>query len=88
VSSFLAASSKDFPSTLSFHAFAKSVFLVTAPHMRLKSAFRQRSSPRLCIVTQSEARTTFEIRPSSAVCGKRVRTRCSVTANPMCNRND
>ena len=45
VASLLAASCKDFPSTLSFHAFAKSVLLMTAPHMRLKSAFRQRSSP-------------------------------------------
>jgi hypothetical protein len=42
VASLLAASCKDFPSTLSFHAFAKSVLLMSAPHMRLKSPFRQR----------------------------------------------
>ena len=38
----LAALRKDFPSTLSFHANAESVFLVTAAHMGLKRTFGQR----------------------------------------------
>jgi hypothetical protein len=45
VAPFFAASCKNFPSTLRFHALAKPVLLMSAPHMRLKSAFRQRSSP-------------------------------------------
>ncbi len=45
VAPFLAACGKDFPSTLGLHAFAESVFLVAAPHVRLISAFRQRKSP-------------------------------------------
>ena len=43
VAPFLAALRKDFPSTLALHACAEAVFLVTAAHMRLKSAFRQRT---------------------------------------------
>lgn len=45
VAPFLAACGKDFPSALGLHAFAESVFLVAAPHVRLISAFRQRKSP-------------------------------------------
>jgi len=45
VAPFFAACGKDFSSTLGFHAFAESVFLVAAPHVRLISAFRQRKSP-------------------------------------------
>ena len=45
VAPFFAASCKNFPSTLRFHALAKAVLFMSAPHMRLKSAFRQRSSP-------------------------------------------
>ena len=45
VAPFFAACGKDFPSTLGLHAFAESVFLVAAPHVRLISAFRQRKSP-------------------------------------------
>jgi hypothetical protein len=45
VASLLAASCKDFPSTLSLHPFAKSVLLMPAPHMRLKCPLRQRQSP-------------------------------------------
>src|ERR1700722_18624334 len=45
VAPFFAACGKDFPSTLGLHAFAESMFLVAAPHVRLISAFRQRKSP-------------------------------------------
>jgi hypothetical protein len=45
VAPFFAACGKDFSSTLSFHAFAESMFFVAAPHVRLISAFRQRKSP-------------------------------------------
>jgi len=45
VAPFFAACGKDFSSTLGFHAFAESMLLVAAPHMRLISAFRQRKSP-------------------------------------------
>ena len=40
---FFAALRKDFPSTLTLHAFAEAVFFVTAAHMGLKRTFRQRS---------------------------------------------
>jgi hypothetical protein len=43
VAPLLAACRKYFPSTLALHASAESMLLMTAPHMRLKSAFRQRS---------------------------------------------
>lgn len=43
VAPFLAALRKDFPSTLALHACAEAVLLMTAAHMRLKSAFRQRA---------------------------------------------
>lgn len=43
VASFLAALRKDLASTRVLHACAEAVFLVTAAHMRLKGAFRQRS---------------------------------------------
>ena len=42
VASLFAALRKDFPSTLTLHAFAEAVFLVTAAHMGLKRTFRQR----------------------------------------------
>jgi hypothetical protein len=45
VAPFFPACGKDFSSTLGLHAFAEAVFLVTAAHMRLISAFRQRKSP-------------------------------------------
>ena len=47
VAPLLAACRKYLPSTLALHSSAKSVLLMAAPHMRLKSAFRQRSSPLL-----------------------------------------
>jgi hypothetical protein len=43
VASFFAALRKDLASTLTLHAFAEAVFLVTAAHMGLKRTFRQRS---------------------------------------------
>ena len=43
VAPFFAALRKDFPSTLTLHAFAEAVLLVTAAHMGLKRTFRQRS---------------------------------------------
>jgi len=43
VASFAAALCKNFASTLAFHACAEAVLLVTAAHMGLKGAFRQRS---------------------------------------------
>jgi hypothetical protein len=46
VAPFFAASCKDFPSTLRFHALTKAMFLMTPPHMRLKCPFRQRLIPR------------------------------------------
>lgn len=42
VAPLLAACRKYLPSTLALHSCAKSMLLMTAPHMRLKSAFRQR----------------------------------------------
>jgi hypothetical protein len=43
VAPLLAACRKYLPSTLALHSCAKSMLLMAAPHMRLKSAFRQRS---------------------------------------------
>jgi len=43
VAPLLAACRKYLPSTLALHSSAKSMLLMAAPHMRLKSAFRQRS---------------------------------------------
>jgi hypothetical protein len=43
VAPLLAACRKYLPPTLALHPSPKSVLLMTAPHMRLKSAFRQRS---------------------------------------------
>jgi hypothetical protein len=43
VAPLLAACRKYLPSTLALHSCAEPVLLMTAPHMRLKSAFRQRS---------------------------------------------
>ena len=43
VAPLLAACRKYLPSTLALHSCAKSMLLMTAPHVRLKSAFRQRS---------------------------------------------
>jgi hypothetical protein len=43
VAPLLAALGQNFPSTLTLHALAEAVLLVTAAHMRLKRAFRQRS---------------------------------------------
>jgi len=45
VAAFCAASCKDFPSTLGFHARAKPMLLVAGAHMGLKSAFGHRLSP-------------------------------------------
>jgi hypothetical protein len=45
MTSLFAALRKDLPSTLALHALTKAVLFVTAAHMRLKSAFRQESSP-------------------------------------------
>jgi hypothetical protein len=42
VAPLLAACREYFPSTLALHSCAEPVLLMTAPHMRLKSAFRQR----------------------------------------------
>jgi hypothetical protein len=42
MASLFAALRKDFPSTLTLHAFAEAVLLVTAAHMGLKRTFRQR----------------------------------------------
>jgi hypothetical protein len=42
VAPFLAALRKDFPSTLALHPCAEAMLLMTAAHVRLKSAFRQR----------------------------------------------
>ena len=43
VAPLLAACRKYLPSTLALHSCAEAVLLMTAAHMRLKSAFRQRS---------------------------------------------
>ena len=43
VAPLLAACRKYLPSTLALHSCAEPVLFMTAPHMRLKSAFRQRS---------------------------------------------
>ena len=43
VAPLLATLGQYFPSTLALHALAEAVLLVTAAHMRLKRAFRQRS---------------------------------------------
>ena len=43
VAPLLAACRKYFPSTLALHSCSESVLFMAAPHMRLKSAFRQRS---------------------------------------------
>jgi hypothetical protein len=45
MTSLFAALRKDLPPTLALHALTKAVLFVTAAHMRLKSAFRQESSP-------------------------------------------
>jgi hypothetical protein len=41
VPAFSSAFRKNFPSTLSFHARAKTVLFVTSAYVRLKSTFRQ-----------------------------------------------
>src|SRR5271168_999065 len=65
VAPFFAASCKNFPSTLRFHALAKPVLLMAAPHMRLKSAFRQRSSPSQFIATRALRRIAGPVETSS-----------------------
>jgi hypothetical protein len=65
VAPFFAASCKNFPSTLRFHALAKAVLFMSAPHMRLKSAFRQRSSPSQCIAARALLRIAGLVETSS-----------------------
>src|SRR5271156_3059712 len=65
VAPFFAASCKNFPSTLRFHALAKPVLLMAAPHMRLKSAFRQRSSPSQFIAARALLRIAGPVETSS-----------------------
>ena len=63
VASLLAACRKYLPSTLALHSCAKSMLLMAAPHMRLKSAFRQRSLssalPSISVCTTSRAPGKF-----------------------------
>jgi hypothetical protein len=65
VAPFFAASCKNFPSTLRFHALAKPVLFMAAPHMRLKSAFRQRSSPSQFIAARALLRIAGPVETSS-----------------------
>jgi hypothetical protein len=65
VAPFFAASCKNFPSTLGFHALAKAVLFMAAPHMRLKSAFRQRSSPSQFIAARALLRIAGPVETSS-----------------------
>jgi hypothetical protein len=57
VTSLFAALCKDFPSTLALHALTKAVLFMTAAHMRLKSAFRQESSPLSWLLLEPGYRT-------------------------------
>jgi hypothetical protein len=65
VAPFFAASCKNFPSTLRFHALAKTVLFMSAPHMRLKSAFRQRCSPSQLIAARALRRIAAPVETSS-----------------------
>ena len=67
VAPLLAACRKYLPSTLALHPSPKSVLLMTAPHMRLKSAFRQRSfsSAFRSISVCNTSRAPGEFRPPS-----------------------
>jgi hypothetical protein len=65
VAPFFAASCKNFPSTLGFHALAKPVLFMAAPHMRLKSAFRQRFSPSQFIAARALLRIAGPVETSS-----------------------
>jgi len=68
VAPLLAACRKYLPSTLAFHSSAKSVLLMAAPHMRLKSAFRQRSlsSALRSISVCTTSRAPGEFRPANS----------------------
>jgi hypothetical protein len=69
VAPLLAACRKYLPSTLAFHSSAKSMLLMAAPHMRLKSAFRQRSlsSAFRSISVCTTSRAPGEFRPANSV---------------------
>jgi len=68
VAPLLAACRKYLPSTLAFHSSAKSMLLMAAPHMRLKSAFRQRSlsSAFRSISVCTTSRAPGEFRPANS----------------------
>ena len=69
VAPLLAACRKYLPSTLAFHSSAKSMLLMATPHMRLKSAFRQRSfsSAFRSISVCTTSRAPGEFRPANSV---------------------
>ena len=69
VAPLLAACRKYLPSTLALHSCAKSMLLMAAPHMRLKSAFRQRSlsSAFRSISVCTTSRAPGEFRPANSV---------------------
>ncbi len=69
VAPLLAACRKYLPSTLALHSSAKSMLLMTAPHVRLKSAFRQRSlsSALRSISVCTTSRAPGEFRPRHAI---------------------
>ena len=69
VAPLLAACRKYLPSTLALHSCAKSMLLMAAPHMRLKSAFRQRSlsSALRSISVCTTSRAPGEFRPANSV---------------------
>ena len=67
VAPLLAACRKYLPSTLALHSSAKSMLFMTAPHVRLKSAFRQRSlsSAFRSISICTTSRAPSEFRPAN-----------------------
>ena len=69
VAPLLAACRKYLPSTLALHSSAKSMLLMAAPHVRLKSAFRQRSlsSAFRSISICTTSRALGEFRPANSV---------------------
>ncbi len=69
VAPLLAACRKYLPSTLALHSSAKSMLLMAAPHVRLKSAFRQRSlsSAFRSISICTTSRAPGEFRPANSV---------------------
>ena len=83
VAPLLAACRKYLPSTLALHSCAKSMLLMAAPHMRLKSAFRQRSLSSalrsISVCTTSRAPSEFRQQIPFSYCNENARSVATTT---------